>query len=228
MFIMSGTVQLIVIKTLATLLAKPTCIYHFVQQNARAVLGVSSLSVQDFHDGQACIKADKVSKLERTHGYIGAILHNGVNRVTVTNTSLKTDDSLIDIGHQNAVSQKSRSISRYRGNLAELLAELDGGIERLLASLKAADDLNALLNGNRVHKVSRNDAGRGRGISGVCSRSGRNFGDGDGGGVGRKDSMLWADICELAEDVEFELRNFWNGFDDEVNAREIFHLGARR
>ena len=184
--------------------------------------------MQYFHNGEAGIQTDEIGELERTHGHVGTVLHDGIDRVSVAHSRLQADDGLVDVRHQDAVGQEPRRVSGHRGDLAHALAELDSGVEGLLACLQTADDLHALLHRHRVHEVGGDYAGGGRGVGRIRGRGGGNLGDGDGGRVGGENGMLGADLGKLAEDVELEFRDLGNGFNDEVDGREILHLGAPR
>lgn len=164
--------------------------------------------------------------MKGTHGHIGTVLHDGINRVSVAHPGLEANDGLVDVRHQDAVGQEARRVGRHRGDLAHALAESDGGLEGLLAGLQAADDLDALLHRHGVHEVRGDDAGRGRGVGGIRGGGRGDLGDGDGGRVGGEDGVRGADLGELAEDVELELGDLGDGLDDEVDRREIFQLCA--
>lgn len=73
--------------------------------------------VQNIHDGQAGIKTNKVSKGKGTHRHGAAILHHGINVVSGSNTSLKGDDSLVDVGHKDSVGNKTGESLEMEGTL---------------------------------------------------------------------------------------------------------------
>lgn len=209
--------RLIVIEALPALLAQPPSINHVPQQNTRAVLGVARLGVQHLHDSQTGVEANKVGELQRAHGHVGAVLHDGVDGVAVAHARLQADDGLVDVGHQDAVGQEARRVRRHRRHLAEPLAKGHGGLERLFRGLKARDDLDAFLDWDWVHEVGGDDARAVGGVGGVAAGGGGgDAGDGDGRGVGGEDGMLGADLGELGEDVKLELGYLGNGLDDEV------------
>lgn len=168
---------LIVVETLAALLAIPSSVDHVLQQHTRPILGIGRLLVQDLHDGETCVETDKVGKLQRTHGHVGAVLHNGVNGVAVSDTGLEADDGLVDIRHEDTVGEEAGRVGRYGCDLAHLLAELDGSVEGVLAGLETTDDLDTLLHGDGVHEVGGNDAGRSRGVGGISRRGGGDTSD---------------------------------------------------
>lgn len=219
-FIFADHWYLILIKPPPTLLPQPAGIHHIAQQHAGPVLGVARLSVQHLHDGQARVEADKVGQLERAHGHVGAVLHDGVDGVAVADARLEADDGLVDIRHEDAVGQEAGRVGRHRGDLAEALAKGDGGVERGLRRLQAADDLDALLHGHGVHKVRRDDAGAVGRVGGVLGGGGGDARDGDGRRVGGQDGVLGADLGELGEDVKLELGDLGDGLDDEVDVGE--------
>lgn len=219
-FIFADHWYLILIKPPPALLPQPAGIHHIAQQHAGPVLGVARLSVQHLHDGQARVEADKVGQLERAHGHVGAVLHDGVDGVAVADARLEADDGLVDIRHEDAVGQEAGRVGRHRGDLAEALAKGDGGVERGLRRLQAADDLDALLHGHGVHKVRRDDAGAVGRVGGVLGGGGGDARDGDGRRVGGQDGVLGADLGELGEDVKLELGDLGDGLDDEVDVGE--------
>lgn len=148
--------HLVGVKALAALLAKPARIHHLPEPDSGPILGVTELSVQNFHDGQACIKADEVSKQQRAHGHVSTILHDIINTLLVADTGLETDDGLIDVWHQNAIGEEAGRVCRRGGHLAHALAELHGSSKGLRRCLKAGDDLNAFLDRYGIHEVGRN------------------------------------------------------------------------
>lgn len=140
--------------------------------------------MQHLHDSQAGIQPDEIGQLERAHGNIRAVLHDSIDRVPIAHSRLETDNRLIDVRHQDPVGQEAGGIRTDGGDLAETLAEGNGGLEGLGASLETRDDLHALLNGDGVHEVGGHHTRRVGGVIGVfCGRCG-DAGDGDGGGVG--------------------------------------------
>ena len=212
---------LVVIKALAALLAQPASINHIAQVHTRPILGIARLLVQHLHDSQAGIKTDEVRQLEGTHGHVGAVLHDGIDRIAVADARLKADDGLVDVRHQDAVGQEARAVLGDGGDLAQLLAELDGGVEGFLAGLQAADDLDALLDGDRVHEVRGHDARAVGGVVGVLGRGSGDARDGDGRRVGRQDGVLGADLGELGEDIKLKLGDLRHGLDHEVDAMQV-------
>lgn len=58
----------------------------------------------------------------------------------------------------------------------------------------------------------------------VAAGGGCDLGDGNGGRVGGENGVWGADPSELGEDGRFQRRDFGDGFDDEVNGREVRHL----
>lgn len=169
------------------------------------------------HDGQAGVEANEVGQLQGTHGDVGAILHDGVNRVAVTNTRVETDNGLVDIWHENPVGEETGRIGRDRGDLAQPLAESNGGVQGCLARLEPADDLDTLLNRDGVHEMS-GDYSRAIGHVGwVQGGSGSDAGDGDGGRISSQNGMLGAYLCQFGEDIKLQVGNLWNGLDDEVD-----------
>ena len=183
--------------------------------------------MEHLHDGEASVETNEVSKLERAHGDVGAVLHDGINRVAVTDTGLEADDSLVNVRHQDTVSKEAGRVGRDRGDLAHSLAELDGSLEGLGRGLKSADDLNTLLHGDGVHEVGGDDTGASLGVLGILGGGGSNAGDGDGRGVGGQNGMLGADLRKLGEDVKLELGNLRDGLNDEVDGGEVLKRGMR-
>lgn len=176
--------------------------------------------MQDLHDGQARVDTDEIGQLQRAHGDIGSVLHDGVDIISAAHARLETDDGLVDVGHQDAVGEEARRVGGLGRDLAHLLAELERGVDGLLAGLQARDDLHALLDRHGVHEVRRDDARRGRGVGGVGGRRCRNARDGDGGCVGGQDGVRRADLGELAEDGELEVGDLRDGFNHKVHLAE--------
>lgn len=154
LFLHPGHAQnLIVVETLAALLTKPTSIHHTTQETSRSVLAVTSLLVKNVHDCKACVEANEISQNEGAHGHVGASLHNVVNILTATNTSLQTNHGLVDVRHQDTVGKEARCIGRHRGHLTHSLDKGNGSVHGLLGCLESPDNLYTLLDGNRVHEV---------------------------------------------------------------------------
>jgi hypothetical protein len=179
--------------------------------------------MQHLHNRQARVDANEIGQLQRSHGHIRPVLHDGIDIVPHAHASLQTDDGLVDIRHQDAVRQESRRVGGLGWDLAHGLAEGYGGIDGGLAGLQAGDDLDALLDGHGVHEVRGDDAGRRRGVGGVGGGSRGDAGDGYRRGVSSQDSVRRADLGERAEDVELERRDLGHGFDNEVDVREGVH-----
>lgn len=72
------------------------------------------------------------------------------------------------------------------------------------------------------------DARGGGEIGGVGRRARGEFGDADGGGVGREDGVRAADLGELGEDLGFEREDLGYGFDYHVDLGEVFEFGGER
>ncbi len=103
------------------------------------------------------------------------------------------------------------------GVFAELLREGVDGVEGLLRSLQATDDLDELHDRYRVEEVHADDLVRTLGLRGeLC--------DGDGAGVGGEDRVGWEDAVEVAEDLRFDGELFGRGFDGQVAAAEGFKV----
>lgn len=102
--------RLVVVKALSALLTQPTRINHPLEQPRRPILAVSGFLMQYIHNSQAGIKTNKVSQGQRSHGNICSILHDAVNVLAGTNSSLQADDSLIDVWHEDTVSEETRRI----------------------------------------------------------------------------------------------------------------------
>jgi len=217
---------LVVIKALPALLPEPPGVDHVAQQDTRAVLGVTRLGVQDLHDGQAGVEADEVGQLQGPHGNVGAVLHDGVDRIAVAHARLEAGDGLVDVGHEDAVGEEAGRVGRDGGDLAHALAEGHSGVERLLARLEAADDLDALLDGHGVHEVGGDDAGAVRGVLGILGGGGGDPRDGDGRCVGGQDGVLGTYLGQLGEDVELERGDLGDGLDDEVDIAKRIEGGS--
>ncbi len=218
-------VRLVVIKALAALLAEPASVNHLSKQDTGAVFGVAGLVVEDLHDGKAGVQADKVGELKRAHGDVGAVLHDGIDGVAVAYVGLEADDGFVNVRHQDTVGKEAGGVGRDGGNLAHLLAELDGSVESLLAGLETADDLDTLLDGDGVHEVGGDDAGRGRGVGRIGRGGSGNLGDGDGRGVGGKNGVGRAHLGEVGEDVKLELGDLGDSLDDKVDGGQVLDLG---
>lgn len=95
-----------------------------------------------------------------------------------------------------------------RSDLAHLLAEGDRGVDGVLRGLKAGDNLDALLDGYGVHEMCADYTGGGRKVGGVLGCASCDFGNGDGGCVGRQDSVRRADLGQLCEYLALEIRDF--------------------
>lgn len=162
--------------------------------------------MQHLHNRQTGVNADKISQLQRSHRYIRPVLHNIIDIFLRPYARLETDDRFVDVRHQYAVGQEARRVGRPRRDLAHAFAELHGRFQRLGGCLQPADYLDALLYGDRVHKVRADHPGRGRRIGRIVRRCGRggDFCDGDGGRVGREDGVRWGYSGELGEDVGFQ------------------------
>lgn len=218
------TTRLIVVETLSGLPALPASVDHPLQQTGRTVLAVASLLVQNVHDGQTGVQADEVGQRQRTHGDVGAVLHDVVDVLAATDTSLEADDGLVDVGHEDAVGQETGRVGGDGGDLAHALHELKRGVNSLLGGLQAGDDLNALLDRDGVHEVRGDDARGGLEILGVRGGRRGDLGDGDGRGVGREDRVLGRDLGQLGEDARLQVGDLGNGLDHEVNGRQVVHL----
>lgn len=183
--------------------------------------------VQRLHNSKAGIQPNKVRQLQRAHGHIGAVLHDVIDILFLAHARLQTDDGLIDVGHEDAIGEEARGVGANGGDFAHALAELHGIGDGFGGGLDAGDDLDALLDGDRVHEVRADHAGAGGGVGGVCGGGGGDLGDGDGGGVGGEDGVGGTDLRELGEDFGFELWDLGDGFDYHVDVGEVFHLERR-
>lgn len=143
----------VVVEAFSALLTEPTCINHLAQEHTRPVLAVTRLRVQHFHNGQTGVQADEIGQLQWTHGNVGPVLHDSINRVPVPYPCFQTDHGLVDIRHQDAVGQKARGIRRNGRDLTHRLAESDGLIQGTLACLQATDNLHTFLDRDWVHEV---------------------------------------------------------------------------
>lgn len=173
--------------------------------------------MQDVHNGQAGVQANEVRQHQRTHGDVRPILHDAVDVLAATDTSLKAGNSLVNVRHQDAVSEETRRVGRDRCDLAHALHKRYSGVDGLLGSLQARDNLHALLDRDRVHEVRRDHA-RGRlEVLSIRGGSGGDLGDGDGRGVGGEDRVLGSNLGKLGEDGALEVLDLRNRLDDKVH-----------
>lgn len=63
------------------------------------------------HDIKASVQSNKICQSQRTHGNISAQFHCFVNVFLCANTFVQGINSLVDVGHQQTVSNESRNIS---------------------------------------------------------------------------------------------------------------------
>jgi hypothetical protein len=202
---------LVVIEALSRLLSEPASIDVLVKQDGGSVLGVTSVLVQHSHDGETSIETNEVGESKGSHGHGTAVLENVVNVLLFSNTGLEGDDGLVDVGHEDSVSQEARGVLGDGRDLAHSLHNLQGGGEGLGRGLQAGDDLDTLLDGHGVHEVGRNDSG------GTSAGSSSNLGDGDGRGVGGQDGILLGPLVEVSEDVKLELGDLGDCLNDHVH-----------
>lgn len=221
---MNSTTRLILVETLSGLPALPASLDHPLQQTRWPVLAVASLLVQDIHDSQAGVQTNEVGQRQRTHGDVGAVLHDVVDVLAATDAGLEADDGLVDVGHEDTVGQEAGRVGGDGGDLAHALHELESGVDGLLGGLQAGDDLHALLDRDGVHEVRGDDARGSLEILGVRGGGRGDLGDGDGRGVGREDRVLGRDLGQLGEDARLQVGDLGDGLDHEVNGRQVVHL----
>lgn len=173
--------------------------------------------VQDIHDSQAGVETDEIRQSQRTHRNVGSVLHNAVNVLTATDTSLKADNSLVNVRHQNTVGEETGRISRDGWNFAHALDKRDSSVDSLLGGLQSRDNLNTLLDRHGVHEVGRDHARGGLQILGIRRGSGSNLGDGDGRSVGGKNGILGCDLSQLGKDGGLEVWDLGNGLYNKIH-----------
>mmetsp|Transcript_16781 Transcript_16781/g.21659 ORF Transcript_16781/g.21659 Transcript_16781/m.21659 type:complete len:104 (+) Transcript_16781:2079-2390(+) len=69
----------IVVKSAADFAADPAGFDIFYEQWAGAVFGVGEAVMQDLHDGETRVQADKVSECQRAHWVVRTKAHGGIN-----------------------------------------------------------------------------------------------------------------------------------------------------
>lgn len=80
-------------------------------------------------------------------------------------------------------------------NLAHGFAECDGNVDGGLRSLKTSNDFNALLDGNGIHEVGGDDAGRCGRICWVGGGGSCYSGDGDRRRISGENCVRGTDFC---------------------------------
>ena len=183
--------------------------------------------MQDIHDGQARVQPNKVGQRQGPHGHISPILHNAVDVLTRANTSLKADDRLIDVRHEDAVRKETRRIRGHRCDLAHTLDKRNRSVNGLLGRLQTSDNLHALLDGDWVHEMGRDNPGRRLKVCRICGCGGRDLGYRDGRCVCGENCMLRRDLGKLGEYGCLQVWNFGDGFDNKIYRGEVVQIQTR-
>lgn len=145
--------------------------------------------MQDIHDREASIKPNEIRQLERTHGDVGAILHDSVDGIPVSDAGFEADDCFVDVGHQDAVGEETGGVDGVGDNFTHFLDEGDGGGEGGGGGLEAGDDFDTFLDRDGVHEVGCYYAGGGGGVErfgGVLGGGGNTWDGCQHGVVGSK------------------------------------------
>lgn len=182
--------------------------------------------VQHLHNRQTRVDSNEISELERAHGHVCSVLHDTVYIFLGADARLEANDCFVDVRHEDAVCEEARRVCGFGRDFSHFLAKGEGGFEGGLRGLEAGYYFYAFLDGYRVHEVGADDARRGGEVRGIGGGTCCDFGDGDGGRVCCEDGVGGADLGELGEDFVLEVWDFGNGFDDEVDVREVGELRA--
>ncbi len=146
----------IVIETLTCLAAEAPSIHVVHQERTRSVLRVGEFFIEDLHDSQAGVKTDEISKSEGSHRNIGSQLHCLVDVLCSANTFVKSEHRLVDVGHQNAIRDKTWDITSGRACLAHAFGKLESRCKSCIICLKGSDNFDELHDGDRVHEMHAN------------------------------------------------------------------------
>ena len=128
-------------------------------------------------------------------------------------------DGLVDHRQQDAVGDEPGVVVGLGRRLAESEGEIPGDLERLLRGRQPGDDLDQLHHRHGVHEVHADDPVRPPGLGGDAA-------DGDGGGVGGQDRFRFAELIELAEDLELDLLILGGRLDHDVGRGHVLEADA--
>ena len=147
---------------------------------------------------------------------VGAEPHRGVDRLDGTDAFVERVDRLVDHRQEDAVDDECGEVFGDGDRLVESrhigLRRLESGVLRR----DAADDLDQLHDRHRVHEVNADEAFRPIGL-------GRQAGDRDRRGVGRKQRLGIEHRAELGEDLALDRLVLGGRLDDHVGLGEPFH-----
>ena len=102
-------------------------------------------------------------------------------------------------------------------NLAQLLAELAGGVVHVAGGGDGANHLHQFHQRHRIEKVQADEALRALG-------RGQKLGDRDRGGIGREDGVFLHDAVERCVHLFLLVDVFDDGLDDDVAVGQVLHV----
>lgn len=74
--------------------------------------------MENLHNVEACIKTDKVSQSQRAHRHVGSEFHGLVDILFGSDSFIQGIYRLVDVGHEEPVSDKARDVSGGGGFFA--------------------------------------------------------------------------------------------------------------
>src|SRR6202050_622455 len=206
------------VETAAGLASEVARIDVLFQQRAGTVLVVTQPTMHHFHDREAGIESDQVGELERAHRLVGAELHRGVDIGHAADAFIERVDGLIDHRQQHAIDDEAGEVLRCHRTFAEAIGERLSRAICLFGSREAANDLDQLHRGNRIHEMhSDHFVGARSARAHPCDRDGR--------GVGGEDHIGVAKLVEVLKDRDLRVFIFHYRFDNEVGFLEQLDFG---
>jgi hypothetical protein len=144
----------------------------------------------------------------------GAGLHGVVDLGDRADALLVGADRVEHVGHQQPVDDEAGRVARLDRLLAQLRAELEAGLERLLRGRHRPDDLDERHHLRRVEEVQAEEALGPRGRRRLVD-------DCERGGVGGEPRLRLDDRVDLAPHLELEREVLRDRLDHEVAGGEV-------
>src|SRR5260370_19965198 len=133
---------LIPVKTALRLPSQPAGVDVLAEDGRRPVLVLAQALVQHFRDVEAGVQARAIGHRQPPHRHVGAQLHGGVDVLGGSESFLQGEAGLVEHRDENSINYKSRHVLREHGGLAHPLGQRARHRVRLVAGLRAADDLH--------------------------------------------------------------------------------------
>ena len=135
----------------------------------RTILRIAEFLVEDFHDGEVDIVADKVGQSQRTHGMVGAKHHALVNVLGAGDTVGENAAGFVNHGDKDTVDDKAGSFLNLDGLFADRGGEVDDALANIVAGELATDYLDESHAVGGVEEVHTDELSGTAGASGDLS-----------------------------------------------------------